>query len=61
MNLRLLNITEKIQNVREHVMNIFNRDSLLVQDRDIDQIHRLGKFKHQGQKPRPVIIRFSSV
>ena len=47
--------------MRDHVMNIFNRDSLLVQNRDIDQIHRLGKFKHQGQNPRPVIIRFSSV
>ena len=44
MNLRLLNIPEDIANVRDHV-SIFNNASQLVDDRDIDQIHRLGKKK----------------
>ena len=61
MNLRLLYIPEDIQNIRDHVLNIFNRKSQLVLDSDIDQIHRVGKRKHQSVSPRPVIVRFSSV
>ena len=61
MNLRLLYIPEDIQNIRDHVLNIFNRKSQLVLDSDIDQIHRVGKCKHQSVSPRPVLVRFSSV
>ena len=61
VNLLLLNVPEDIQNEREYVINTLNKNSQIVSQNDVDQIHRLGRQKPQFVAPRPVIIRFTSV
>ena len=60
-NLKVMYIPENIQELRVHILDIFNRESISICDSDIDQVHRIGKFRQHSRTPRPVIVRFTSM
>ena len=60
-NLKVMHIPEDVKQLRVYMLDLFNRESSVVCDSDVDQVHRIGKFRQQARMPRPVIVRFTSI
>ena len=60
-NLKVMHIPEDVKHLRDYILDLFNSESPVVCDSDVDQVHRIGKFRQQARTPRPVIVRFTSI
>ena len=58
-----MHIPEDVKHLRNYIkfLDLFNRESPVVSDSNVDQVHRIGKFRQEARTPRPVIVRFTLI